>query len=545
MNKIKKRILGLFLVIFAIEIFPNITFNPFSSNHDKIFNQNKVFAEEINPVASKIMPTPSTIKQETVTINFLNVDNPAVKVQKSEMMTVNVGDYVWVGLETLPMASTKSLHHIYYIPKISNYSYQYDDAVTPLLVTENSATNVINLYYKRDTSQVTINFLNSDNVPIQPSETITANVGDYIWIVSLGVNSEQEKFGIQWYFAPELDGYSFQSGTPIKVSKDSGSNVVNLYYDTKYSFEYEYDKRTPNQSSPLPASFVAKKDDIIMSNLPEGYFISEVIDNNGKSYANPEVAISQQQDSSPQSFKIIVSAKQSNLKLTVNKPEGGEFIKEFSGLYGEIYQIPIDEILTANGKIYHVIIKIHKVDWKNGITRTIIEDPEEIASLLKGNLLVGKYDSATTSISISYKEKAAIIPIPPANGKGEDKSPQVPSKNSEERITEKKEISQVSVNQSKEKVEEKPKQSTTVRANDLPEKLLKAPLAPPRPSFPATQGVIANRSITDNINQKAHILKLRIAGAAGLAAGTASAYGILRALKMMLQHFGKLSNLIK
>ncbi|ABJ73409.1 hypothetical protein LACR_1925 [Lactococcus cremoris subsp. cremoris SK11] len=47
------------------------------------------------------------------------------------------------------------------------------------------------------------------------------------------------------------------------------------------------------------------------------------------------------------------------------------------------------------------------------------------------------------------------------------------------------------------------------------------------------------------MNQKAHILKLRIAGAAGLAAGTASAYGILRALKMMLQHFGKLSNLIK
>ena len=46
-----------------------------------------------------------------------------------------------------------------------------------------------------------------------------------------------------------------------------------------------------------------------MSNLPEGYFISEVIDNNGKSYTDPEVAISQQEDTSPKSFKIIVSAK--------------------------------------------------------------------------------------------------------------------------------------------------------------------------------------------------------------------------------------------
>ncbi|WMX71898.1 hypothetical protein [Lactococcus cremoris] len=74
-----------------------------------------------------------------------------------------------------------------------------------------------------------------------------------------------------------------------------------------------------------------------------------------------------------------------------------------------------------------------------------------------------------------------------------------------------------------------------------PENQIKAPLAPPTPSFSTTQKAIANRSIASEVNQKAHILKLRIAGAAG----TASAYVILRALKMMLQHFGKLSNLIK
>ncbi len=272
-------------------------------------------------------------EKSQVTINFLDSDNTGLKVQKSETMTVNVGEYVWpINYGAMTSQSTKSVYHMYQIPTILNYSYQNSDSDTPLLVANDSATNVINLYYKRDKSQVTVEFLDTKGKSIRANDTITANVGDYIWIVSLGVNSEQMKFGVYWYFVPKIGGYSFNHGTPIKVSKDAGSNIVKLYYDTEYSFDYEYDKGTPNQSSPLPDSFVAKKDDVIMSNLPEGYFISEVIDNNGKSYTDPEVAISQQEDTSPKSFKIIVSAKESNLKLTVNKPVGGESTKEFSGL---------------------------------------------------------------------------------------------------------------------------------------------------------------------------------------------------------------------
>lgn len=506
-------------------------------------------------------------EKSQVTINFLDSDNTGLKVQKSETMTVNVGEYVWpINYGAMTSQSTKSVYHMYQIPTILNYSYQNSDSDTPLLVANDSATNVINLYYKRDKSQVTVEFLDTKGKSIRANDTITANVGDYIWIVSLGVNSEQMKFGVYWYFVPKIGGYSFNHGTPIKVSKDAGSNIVKLYYDTEYSFDYEYDKGTPNQSSPLPDSFVAKKDDVIMSNLPEGYFISEVIDNNGKSYTDPEVAISQQEDTIPKSFKIIVSAKESNLKLTVNKPVGGESTKEFSGLYGETYQIPIDEILTTNGKTYRAIVKIQKVDWKNGITTTIIEDPEEIASLLKGNLLVGKYDSQTTSISVSYKEKAAIPPLPSKDegDEGDDSSPSTPAKSiesSKQNEPDKQKVpapitsitSQPEQSHDKEKVKEKnveePKKTAPIqkseRPSQSPENQIKAPLAPPTPSFSTTQKAIANRSIASEVNQKAHILKLRIAGAAGLAAGTASAYGILRALKMMLQHFGKLSNLIK
>ena len=506
-------------------------------------------------------------EKSQVTINFLDSDNTGLKVQKSETMTVNVGEYVWpINYGAMTSQSTKSVYHMYQIPTILNYSYQNSDSDTPLLVANDSATNVINLYYKRDKSQVTVEFLDTKGKSIRANDTITANVGDYIWIVSLGVNSEQMKFGVYWYFVPKIGGYSFNHGTPIKVSKDAGSNIVKLYYDTEYSFDYEYDKGTPNQSSPLPDSFVAKKDDVIMSNLPEGYFISEVIDNNGKSYTDPEVAISQQEDTSPKSFTIIVSAKESNLKLTVNKPVGGESTKEFSGLYGETYQIPIDEILTTNGKTYRAIVKIQKVDWKNGITTTIIEDPEEIASLLKGNLLVGKYDSQTTSISVSYKEKAAIPPLPSKDegDEGDDSSPSTPAKSIEspkQNEPDKQKVpapitsttSQPEQSHDKEKVKEKnveePKKTAPIqkseRPSQSPENQIKAPLAPPTPSFSTTQKAIANRSIASEVNQKAHILKLRIAGAAGLAAGTASAYGILRALKMMLQHFGKLSNLIK
>ena len=74
----------------------------------------------------------------------------------------------------------------------------------------------------------------------------------------------------------------------------------------------------------------------------------------------------------------------------------------------------------------------------------------------------------------------------------------------------------------------------------IPKKEIKVPLAPPTPSFSSSEKVIASPSVTSEIDQEAHILKMRIAGAAGLATGTVSAYGILRALKMMIQHFGKL-----
>ena len=218
-----------------------------------------------NDSASNVIDLYYKGEKSQVTINFLDSDNTGLKVQKSETMTVNVGEYVWpINYGAMTSQSTKSVYHMYQIPTILNYSYQNSDSDTPLLVTNDSATNVINLYYKRDKSQVTVEFLDTKGKFIRANDTITANVGDYIWIVSLGVNSEQMKFGVYWYFVPKIGGYSFNHGTPIKVSKDAGSNIVKLYYDTEYSFDYEYDKGTPNQSSPLPDSFVAKKDDVIL-----------------------------------------------------------------------------------------------------------------------------------------------------------------------------------------------------------------------------------------------------------------------------------------
>lgn len=99
-------------------------------------------------------------EKSQVTINFLDSDNTGLKVQKSETMTVNVGEYVWpINYGAMTSQSTKSVYHMYQIPTILNYSYQNSDSDTPLLVANDSATNVINLYYKRDKSQVTVNSL--------------------------------------------------------------------------------------------------------------------------------------------------------------------------------------------------------------------------------------------------------------------------------------------------------------------------------------------------------------------------------------------------
>ena len=88
------------------------------------------------------------------------------KVQSSETMTVNVGEYVWpVNLGDTADQSLKNVYHMYQIPQIANYTYQSSNQSSPLLVTDNPANNVINLYYKNDKqqSQVTINFFNSEN----------------------------------------------------------------------------------------------------------------------------------------------------------------------------------------------------------------------------------------------------------------------------------------------------------------------------------------------------------------------------------------------
>ncbi|WP_285173146.1 hypothetical protein, partial [Mycobacterium tuberculosis] len=79
---------------------------------------------------------------------------------------------------------------------------------TALLVTDNPANNVINLYYKRDKSQVTINYLDSDSgKSISPSKNVDVNVGDYVWIISFANKStEQFKMGIYWCVAPPITG---------------------------------------------------------------------------------------------------------------------------------------------------------------------------------------------------------------------------------------------------------------------------------------------------------------------------------------------------
>lgn len=50
-----------------------------------------------------------------------------------------------------------------------------------------------------------------------------------------------------------------------------------------------------------------------------------------------------------------------------------------------------------------------------GTSIRLAQSPDEIASLLKEDILVGKYDSSVISIDVSYEEKG-IVPIPPSDG---------------------------------------------------------------------------------------------------------------------------------
>ncbi|MCI2189268.1 MAG: hypothetical protein LKK43_04735, partial [Lactococcus lactis] len=145
----KNVIFGLLLVIFVVGFFPNIKFNSDSLSHGNVKIENRVAADTITDVAEK----------ETVTINFYDSVNRNSKVQSSETMTVNVGEYVWpVNLGDTADQSLKNVYHMYQIPQIANYTYQSSNQSSPLLVTDNPANNVINLYYKYDKqqSQVTI-----------------------------------------------------------------------------------------------------------------------------------------------------------------------------------------------------------------------------------------------------------------------------------------------------------------------------------------------------------------------------------------------------
>lgn len=442
----KNVIFGLLLVIFVVGFFPNIKFNSDSLSHGNVKIENRVAADTITDVAEK----------ETVTINFYDSVNRNSKVQSSETMTVNVGEYVWpVNLGDTADQSLKNVYHMYQIPQIANYTYQSSNQSSPLLVTDNPANNVINLYYKNDKqqSQVTINFFNSENQSskVQDSETMTVNVGEYVWAVDFGAMANQ-----------------------------SLSNVYHMY------------------QIPQIANYTYK----------------------------------------------------SSLKLTVHEPNGEIKIEDFSGLYGATYQLPIEKNLIFNGKIYHAIITITKRDWRMGTSISLAQSPDEIASLLKDNILVGKYDSSVISIDVSYKEEG-IVPIPPSDGganssSSTQSSEKTADKTDNEKNNEDKIVSSTTTpppaSKEKESSVEKKKEVEQVHSENkvMPKKEIKVPLAPPTPSFSTAEKVIASPSVTSEINQEAHILKMRIAGAAGLATGTVSAYGILRALKMMIQHFGKL-----
>ena len=315
-------------------------------------------------------------------------------------------------------------------------------------------------------------------------------------------------------------------------------------------FNYEYAKDTPDQSEALPPSQIVEKGDSISSNLPYGYSISEVVnlDDESESYPSIGEALESQNGSEAKTFRVIVSANKSSLKLTVREPNGEIKIENFSGLYGATYQLPIEKNLIFNGKIYHAIITITKRDWRMGTSIRLAQSPDEIASLLKEDILVGKYDSSVISIDVSYEEKG-IVPIPPSDGgDNSSSSTQSSEKTADKRDTEKNNEDKIVSSTttpppaSKENSVDKKKEVKQVHSENkvIPKKEIKVFLAPPTPSFSSSEKVIASPSVTSEIDQEAHILKMRIAGAAGLATGTVSAYGILRALKMMIQHFGKL-----
>ena len=518
--KYKKSILGLFFVVFLLGSF-NLSFR-----HGALTIQNKVFAEtmETTNIESQQVSTESQ-----VTVNFLDSNHQPIQAPESFM--AKIGQHIWVlSPENKVDQINEAVHHFYIAPAILGYSFQAETSNFLILVNKEATSNIINLYYQKNSPEIV------------------------------------------------------------------------------YSFDYEYAADTPDKSLQLPNNFILKKgENPPVIKLPDGYELSKIVDNKGNSYMTTIEAINSQLDDDSHTFKLIVSAKPSPLDFTVEQPNNKATNQSFSGLYGENYQLPIASHLSFEGKDYQAIVKITKKDWTGKESTVLIDKSDELSSLLNGGFLLGKYDSAELSISVAYKEEAPLSLSTPKNEekKSSGQTPnsstsKLPKENKKPiSTTLQKDQNQAKVESSTSQVTNKVNSSSSTSKNEesnkvfvqsptskaSPAKILKENKSPisttlqkdqnqakkilqAEPKLPTAQSNSEEKTSKANVgsavsdssktkrtakasssifkmNQQAHMLKLRIAGMAGLAVGTAVAFGILEGLKTILQHLGNLNQLFK
>ena len=97
--------------------------------------------------------------------------------------------------------------------------YNYDSVnVDPLVLSDNTVLNVINIYYtKRTDLSYTVNYLEKDtNVVLNQSKEVNNVEFETV------INSEEEII--------DITGYEFDSLNPEKLTIGTDSNVINIYY---------------------------------------------------------------------------------------------------------------------------------------------------------------------------------------------------------------------------------------------------------------------------------------------------------------------------
>ncbi|MFC4652002.1 hypothetical protein ACFO26_03700 [Lactococcus nasutitermitis] len=476
---------------------------------------------------------------KNVQVNYINQQTQQ-EIGETSTILANVGDQISIN-DSQSSSSDNSSSYDFIAPSVAGYNVQ---AVKSVIVSDDNASNVIDVYYNpipKGTAVFHFAWLNTNTNAELPKTIIESGLqGSLIakpnfdllagYDIAKVVNANGAEFN-------NLD--DALASSPNFSDGQQNFTIYLAALPAKVKFDYQYAAGTHNTSTQLPniaevKGLVGDKISLpYLPKLPVGYSVSGVVGPDGKDYPDLKSALLAYPNFSvaPLDFHLLVSALPTQLSLNITNVDGSVITKTDKGLYDDDYSATVLPTETdKEHNIYNAVVTMTYTDF-DGKTQVVTSGSDkQLAANIKKNTIAGIYKSEKINISVHY-EKVVASHLSKQEKVSVDGA----------------KVKQSAVVTEAQKVPDKVNKAETDKKPV--EKSVKEVATDNKSPQVSKEQVGMNkvaghqsRNLSKTLKQfseRAHTLRVRLAGAGGVVIGTASSLAIVEFIKRMLMFLKK------